>query len=96
MARITRGFTLDEALEAAKRLGVADEVDVEQLRVGMEVELEHGRRDASTNVTDDDPTTTAKIALAHLREFPDYYSRLALMEEEPMPTPLPTHRGEAA
>lgn len=81
MTRITRGFTLDEALEAAKRLGVADEVDVEQLRVGMEVELEHGRRDARTNVTDDDPTTTAKIAIAHLREFPDYYSRLARMEE---------------
>jgi hypothetical protein len=48
------------------------------------VELEHGRRDPATNVTDDDPETTAKIALAHLNELPDYYDRLAVMEgEEP-------------
>jgi hypothetical protein len=31
-------------------------------------------------VTDDDPVLTGKIALAHLREFPDYYERLAVME----------------
>jgi hypothetical protein len=46
------------------------------------VELEHGRRDADTNVTDDDPLLTAKISLAHLRELPDYYTRLARMEAE--------------
>ena len=48
----------------------------------MNVELEHGRRDPRTNVTDDDPVVTAKIALAHLNEFPDYYSRLEQMERE--------------
>jgi hypothetical protein len=48
----------------------------------MEVELEHGLRDPATNVTDDDPTTTGKIALAHLNEFSDYYVRLERMEAE--------------
>ena len=48
----------------------------------MNIELEHGLRDPATNVTDDDPETTAKIALAHLNEFPDYYTRLERMEEE--------------
>ena len=70
------------AARIARELGVAGEVDLEQLRIGMEVELEHGRRDPLTNVTDDDPVMTAKIALAHLRELPDYYVRLAVMERE--------------
>ena len=73
-------FSFDEAASLAERLGVAGEVDLEQLRIGMEVELEHGRRDPVTNVTDDDPLLTAKIALAHLRELPDYYTRLARIE----------------
>jgi len=50
--------------------------------MGLEVELEHGRRDPATNVSDDDEITTGKIALAHLNEFPDYYTRLAEMEGE--------------
>ncbi len=72
-------FTRSDALSVAERLGVANEVDVEQLRIGMDVELEHGRRDPLTNVTDD-ALVTAKIALAHLRELPDYYTRLAAVE----------------
>ena len=48
----------------------------------MDVELEHGKRDAHTNVTNDDIIMTGKIALAHLNEFPDYYTRLERMEEE--------------
>ena len=56
--------------------------DVEQFRRGLEVELEHGRRDPATNVTDDDPLVTGKIALAHLNEFADYYTRLDRMEAE--------------
>jgi hypothetical protein len=56
--------------------------DVEQFRMGMNVELEHGLRDPVTNVTDDDPVVTAKIALAHLNEIPDYYTRLLRMEAE--------------
>jgi hypothetical protein len=50
--------------------------------MGMDVELEHGLHDLATNVTDDDPVVTGKIALAHLHEFPDYYTRLARMEAE--------------
>ena len=56
--------------------------DIEQLRIGMNVELEHGLHDVLTNVSDDDPHVTAKIALAHLNEFPDYYTRLEQMEEQ--------------
>jgi hypothetical protein len=50
--------------------------------MGMDVELEHGKVDPHTNVSDDDPLVTGKIALAHLNEFPDYYDRLTKMEEE--------------
>lgn len=56
--------------------------DVEQFRSGLDVELEHGNRDSDTNVTNDDPIATGKIALAHLNEFPDYYTRLEKMEKE--------------
>ena len=73
-------FTPGHVAALAVQLGIIDEVDLEQLRIGMEIELEHGRRDSLTNVTDDDPLLTAKIALAHLRELPDYYTRLAVME----------------
>jgi CBS domain-containing protein len=73
-------FSPGHVAALAVQLGVIDEVDLEQLRIGMEIELEHGRRESLTNVTDDDPLLTAKIALAHLRELPDYYTRLAVME----------------
>lgn len=76
----TTAFSPGEVAALAERLGVTNEVDLEQLRIGMQVELEHGGRDPLTNVTDDDPLLTAKIALAHLRELPDYYTRLAAME----------------
>ncbi len=80
-----RGFTAEQARETGERIGVdwgTSPFDVEQFRMGMEVELEHGTRDPQTNVTGDDVLTTGKIALAHLREFPDYYTRLAKMETE--------------
>ncbi len=78
-----RQFTTEEA----KRIGDALKVDwskvwLEQFRLGLAVELEHGARDPSTNVTNDDELTTGKIALAHLYEFPDYYDRLSRMEQE--------------
>jgi hypothetical protein len=56
--------------------------DAEQFRMGLEVELEHGTHDPQTDVTGDDPILTGKIALAHLRELPDYYTRLEVMESE--------------
>ena len=55
---------------------------VEDLRRGMEVEYEHGTNDPRTNVTNDDPLLTGKIAWAHLKEYPDYYKRLQVMEKE--------------
>jgi Protein of unknown function (DUF5661) len=78
-------FSADEARAAGEAIGIdwdASAFDVEQFRIGMDVELEHGTKDLATNVTDDDLTVTAKIARAHLNEFPDYYSRLAVMEAE--------------
>ncbi|MGD0452660.1 MAG: DUF5661 family protein [Solirubrobacteraceae bacterium] len=78
-------FTAKEARAAGERIGidwVTSLFDIEQFRIGMDVEIEHGTQDLETNVTDDDVTVTAKIARAHLNEFPDYYSRLALMEAE--------------
>lgn len=76
-------FTAEQAKAIGEQLGIDwSQFDVEQFRMGMDVELEHGVHDPETNVTNDDPLTTGKIALAHLREFPDYYTRLEEMEEE--------------
>jgi hypothetical protein len=80
-----RGFTEDQARAAAAEVGLdltTADFDAEQLRRGMDIELEHGRRDPLTDVTDDDPLVTVRIAWAHLKEFPDYYDRLARMEAE--------------
>jgi hypothetical protein len=78
-------FSVDEARRYGSEIGIDWErspFDAEQLRMGMDVELEHGLHDVLTNVSDDDPHVTAKIALAHLNEFPDYYTRLESMEEQ--------------
>jgi len=80
-----KSFTAEEARQVGERIGIdwaTAPFDVDQFRRGMDVELEHGLHDAATNVTGDDPLVTGKIALAHLNEFPDYYSRLERMEEE--------------
>ena len=80
---VKKSFTADEAKKIGEELGIDwSKFDVEQFRVGMDVELEHGKVDPHTNVSDDDPLITGKIALAHLNEFPDYYDRLTKMEEE--------------
>ena len=80
-----KSFTAEEARQVGEQIGIdwaTAPFDVDQFRRGMDVELEHGLHDAATNVTGDDPLVTGKIALAHLNEFPDYYSRLERMEEE--------------
>ena len=80
-----RSFTAEEARRVGEEIGIdwaTAPFDVAQFRIGMDVELEHGLHDPATNVTDDEPSVTARIALAHLNEFPDYYTRLELMEEE--------------
>ncbi len=76
-------FSSEDAKRIGESLGIDwSKFDVEQFRIGMSVELEHGTRDPHTNVTNDDPLMTGKIALAHLNELPDYYTRLEKMEEE--------------
>jgi hypothetical protein len=76
-------FTTEKAKEIGESLGIDwTKYDVEQFRMGMDIELEHGTENNVTNVTNDDPHITGKIALAHLNEFPDYYSRLHELEEE--------------
>ena len=67
------GETRHTTSEEARRIG--DEI-------GVDWELEHGSHDPQTDVTGDDPILTGKIALAHMKEFPDYYERLERMEAE--------------
>lgn len=76
-------------LEDARRIGLEIGIDwetslfdVEQFLFGLGVELEHGLHDPETNVTENDPIITGKIALAHLKEFPDYYTRLEKLEKD--------------
>jgi len=88
-----KGFNFEEAKEIGEQLGIKwDKFEVEEFRQGLDVELEHGLRDQATNVTSDEPLTTGKIALAHLNEFPDYYTRLKKMENE---NQIPTLSGQA-
>jgi hypothetical protein len=78
-------YTIEDAAEALAVAGIdisGERYGLEQLRDGMNVEWEHGTRFPDLDVTGDDPVVTAKIALAHLREFPDYYQRLEVMERE--------------
>lgn len=80
---IKKVFSSEEAKKIGEQLGLDwSQFDVEQFRMGIDVELEHGTVDPKTNVTNNDPLMTGKIALAHLNEFPDYYTRLEKMEEE--------------
>lgn len=79
----SKRFTAEEAKKIGESLGIDwSKFDVEQFRMGLDVELEHGIRDIQTNVTNDDEVITGKIALPHLNEFPDYYARLEKMEKE--------------
>jgi len=76
-------FTKEEAKKIGKQLGINwKKWNVEQFRMGMDVELEHGKIHKRTNVTNDNPISTGKIALAHLNEFADYYTRLDKLEEQ--------------
>jgi Protein of unknown function (DUF5661) len=78
-----RKTTIEEARRVGDEIGVDwDRFDLEQFRAGMDVEFEHGSHDPQTDVTHDDPIVTGKIALAHMKEFPDYYERLERMEAE--------------
>jgi len=81
----SKHFSVDDARRIGSEIGIDWETssfDVEQFHIGLGVELEHGLHDPETNVTANDPILTGKIALAHLREFPDYYTRLEKLERE--------------
>lgn len=85
MTTTTTHFTTEEARGIGSVIGIdwtASPFDVEQFREGLEVELEHGTHDPETDVTRDDSVITGKIAWAHLKELPDYYTRLAAMEAD--------------
>lgn len=78
-----RTFTTEEAKSIGDALGLDWNIfSIEEFRMGLAVELEHGAHDSETNVTDDNITVTGKIAWAHLKEIPDYYTRLAKMEKD--------------
>ena len=79
----SRRTSTEEARRVGDAIGVDwNKFDLEQFRAGMDVEYEHGSHDPQTDVTGDDPIVTGKIALAHMKEFPDYYVRLERMEQE--------------
>ena len=78
-------FTSNDAGEALELAGIdisGERYTIADVATGMNVESEHGTRFPDLDVTGDDPVVTAKIALAHLREFPDYYERLEVMERD--------------
>ena len=76
-------FTTDEARAIGDKINIDwNTYNIEEFRMGLEVELEHGANDPQTNVTNDDEVMTGKIALAHLKEISDYYTRLKKMEAE--------------
>jgi Protein of unknown function (DUF5661) len=78
-----RQFSTEEARSIGTQLDIDwSQIDLEQFRRGLTVELEHGAMDPETNVTDDDLVLTGKIAWAHLKEIGDYYTRLDQMESE--------------
>ena len=79
----TKRTTSEEARRVGDAIGVDwNRFDLEQFRAGMDVEFEHGSHDPQTDVTGNDPILTGKIALAHMKEFPDYYERLERMERK--------------
>jgi hypothetical protein len=83
MSDYGKQYSQDEARQIGEQLGIDwRDFDVEQFRMGLNVELEHGLHDPETDVTDNNPLLTGKIAWAHLKEFPDYYDRLKKMEAE--------------
>jgi hypothetical protein len=75
-----RIFNLDDARRIGEIIGVDFlTIDLDEFQAGLGIELEHGARDSETNVTSDDELMTGKIAWAHLKEIPDYYTRLKKM-----------------
>lgn len=78
-------YNLQDAIYAASILNINfDKFTPEEFLSGINIELEHGKENIKTNVTNDDLIMTAKIALAHLNEYPNYYNNeygLKIFEE---------------
>src|SRR4030043_1246966 len=72
--------------EASKILAIVNTegmaIPLEDFRIGLEVELEHGTRFSDANVTNNHPILTGKIVIAHLKETMDYYKRIDVAEIE--------------
>lgn len=81
--KYSKTYTIDDAKRIGDILRIDWKIlDLEQFKIGLNIELEHGFHDLRTNVSDNDDLVTGKIVWAHLNEFPDYYMRLEKMEEE--------------
>ena len=73
----------NDAKKIGEDIGIDwNEVKLDEFTKGINVEFEHGTRFPETDVTNDDKILTGKIAWAHLKEFPDYYTRLSKLETE--------------
>ena len=68
------------AEQVAKAIGAHGEVDLEQFRMGMAAEMEHNEDPETDVVPGDDLKTVGQIAWAHLKEMPNYYTKLEKME----------------
>ena len=69
-------YNLSDALYVAQILGIKfDKFSIDEFLAGINIEVEHGKINYNTNVTNNDLIQTAKIALAHLNEFPNYYNK---------------------
>lgn len=68
-------FDIKDAVEIANKLNIRfNKFNIKDFLTGLNIELEHGKINPKTNVTNDDLEMTAKIALAHLNEYPNYYN----------------------
>ena len=69
-------FNIEDAIYISNKLGITfDKFSIDDFLTGLNIELEHGYIDPSTNVTNNNLELTAKIALAHLNEYSDYYNK---------------------
>lgn len=69
-------FNYNDAIYIANKLGITfNKFTIDDFLTGLNIELEHGKINPETNVTNNDLEKTAKIALAHLNEYNDYYNK---------------------
>jgi len=75
------GVSIEEAEIIRSKVNIEKmNIDIEDFRQGLEVELEHGTRYKDANITNNHPLLTGKIVIAHLKESLDYYKLLEVAE----------------